>query len=134
MLSGENGFKNTGKHKMYWGYHLLLDCGECNITAITSEDTIKKFIADLVSSIDMVAIGEPWIARTAIGQPDKEGFSVYQLIVTSNISAHIVDESRQIYLDVFSCKPYDIDTVKEIVQKWFGPKSIKQNYIKRNAD
>ena len=119
---------------MYWGYHLLLDCGECNITAITSEDTIKKFIADLVSSIDMVAIGEPWIARTAIGQPDKEGFSVYQLIVTSNISAHIVDESRQIYLDVFSCKPYDIDTVKEIVQKWFGPKSIKQNYIKRNAD
>ena len=127
------GAKKQKENIMYWGYHLLLDCDGCNSEAITNKETIKEFLSELVSAIDMVAIGEPWIERTAIGLPDKEGFSVYQLIVTSNISAHIVNQSRQIYLDVFSCKVYDRNIVKEIVQKFFEPKSINENFIERNA-
>jgi S-adenosylmethionine/arginine decarboxylase-like enzyme len=66
--------------------------------------------------------------------PDKEGFSMYQLIVTSNISAHFIDEARHIYLDVFSCKEFDIDTVKAVVNNYFNPSKIKVNFIARNAD
>jgi S-adenosylmethionine/arginine decarboxylase-like enzyme len=82
----------------------------------------------------MVAVGEPWIERTAIGIPDKEGFSMYQLIVTSNISAHFIDEARHIYLDVFSCKEFDIETVKAVVTTYFNPTKMKVNFVTRNAD
>jgi len=119
---------------VYWGYHLMLDCGMCDLNKMTDKDNIRAFVKELVKSIDMIAIGEPWIEQTAIGIPDKEGFSMYQLIVTSNISAHFVDIPRQIYLDVFSCKDFDQEVVKNIVIKYFDPIKIKTNFILRDAD
>lgn len=118
----------------YWGYHLMLDCGGCDFNSMTNKQHLQKFIKELVNAIGMTAVGEPWIERTAIGMPDKEGFSLYQLIVTSNISAHFVDFSRQIYLDVFSCKEYDQEIVKKIVENYFSPTRIKMNFLYRNAD
>jgi S-adenosylmethionine/arginine decarboxylase-like enzyme len=100
---------------------------------MTDKDNIKNFVQELVIAIDMVAIGNPWIERTAIGIPDKEGFSLYQLIVNSNISAHFVDVPRQIYLDVFSCKNFDRKIVIEIVKKYFNPEKINQNFVIRDA-
>ena len=117
---------------MYWGYHLMLDCSGCK--GITDADNIRNFVKKLVTAIDMVAVGEPWIERTAIGMPDKEGFSMYQLIVTSNISAHFIDEARHIYLDVFSCKEFDIEIVKAVVTAYFNPTKMKVNFVTRNAD
>jgi S-adenosylmethionine decarboxylase len=40
-------------------------------------------------------------------EPRVQGFSMTQLIETSLISAHFADASRTIYLDIFSCAPYD---------------------------
>jgi S-adenosylmethionine/arginine decarboxylase-like enzyme len=111
----------------------MLDCGDCNLDKMTNKNNIKLFIKELVESIDMVAVGDPWIEKTAIGIPEKEGFSLYQLIVTSNISAHFVDIPKQIYLDVFSCKEFDKNIVIELVNKFFSPKHINQNFIIRDA-
>lgn len=116
----------------YWGHHLMLDCSGCE--RITDANNLKAFVKELVVAIDMVAVGEPWIERTAIGIPDKEGYSLYQLIVTSNISAHFVDESKQIYLDVFSCKEFDEQIVRSVVNTYFSPLRIKTNFVIRNAD
>jgi S-adenosylmethionine/arginine decarboxylase-like enzyme len=112
----------------------MVDCGGCNLDAITDKQLVVQFVKELVDAIDMIAVGDPWVERTAIGVPDKEGFSLYQLIVTSNISAHFVDASRQIYLDVFSCKEFEQETVKQIVEKYFSPSRMKLNFIYRNAD
>jgi S-adenosylmethionine decarboxylase len=125
-------FKERTRMSTYWGYHLMLDCSGCG--GITDIDNIQAFVKKLVTAIDMVAVGEPWIERTAIGIPDKEGFSMYQLIVTSNISAHFIDEARHIYLDVFSCKEFDIETVKAVVTTYFNPTKMKVNFVTRNAD
>jgi S-adenosylmethionine/arginine decarboxylase-like enzyme len=110
----------------------MLDCSGCE--GITDADNVRAFVKELVTAIDMVAVGEPWIERTAIGIPDKEGYSLYQLIVTSNISAHFVDQSKQTYLDVFSCKEFDKYIVCSVVKKYFNPSRIKTNFIARNAD
>ena len=117
----------------YWGYHLMLDCNECDLESMTDADHVRSFVKELVLAIDMIAVGETWIERTAIGIPEKEGFSVYQLIVTSNISAHFVDNPRQIYLDVFSCKEFDKNIVIDIVNRCFSPTHINQNFVTRNA-
>jgi S-adenosylmethionine/arginine decarboxylase-like enzyme len=117
----------------YWGYHLMLDCGNCDLKSITNKETIQKFVKELVVAIDMVAVGDPWIEQTAIEMPDKKGFSLYQLIITSNISAHFVDQSRQIYLDVFSCKDFNKNIVIDTVNKFFLPEKINQNFVIRDA-
>jgi S-adenosylmethionine/arginine decarboxylase-like enzyme len=101
---------------------------------MTNKHIIALFVKELVKKINMVAVGDPWIERTAIGMPDKEGFSLYQLIVTSNVSAHFIDKQQHIYLDVFSCKEFSIDTVKEVVITYFNPTKMKVNFVTRNAD
>jgi len=116
----------------YWGYHLMLDCSGCN-AGIADHDTIYNFIKDLVVRIDMVAAGEPIIEHLLPGDP-KQGYSLMQLITTSNICAHFMELDGTAYFDVFSCKEYDIETVKEIVSEYFGPKKMRVNFLTRHAD
>ena len=116
----------------YWGYHLMLDCSGCNAN-ISDRTAIYTFIKDLVERIDMVAAGEPIIEHLLPGDP-KQGYSLMQLITTSNICAHFMDLDGTAYFDVFSCKEYDIETVKEIVAEYFGPTKVRVNYLTRHAD
>lgn len=116
---------------MYWGYHLMLDISGCN-EAIKSRDIIYNFNKDLVQRIDMIAYGEPVIKYLLPGD-SKQGFSLMQLITTSNICAHFVEPDRSAYIDIFSCKIFDIQEAQAVVQEYFQPKKVRVNYITRNA-
>lgn len=115
----------------YWGYHTIMDCGGCNHNAITDRDNIYNFAKQLVKDIDMIAYGEPQIVN--FGTDDKAGYTLIQLIETSNISCHFVNSLDQMYLDVFSCKPYDMRIVEDLVIKYFGAKTVRSAFLERQA-
>ena len=115
----------------YWGYHLMLDCSGC--TGIDSKDNIYNFTKDLVRRIDMTAHGEPIIEYLLPGDP-KQGYSMLQLITTSNLSGHFMELDGTAYFDVFSCKEFDIETVKQIVTEYFAPTRMRVNFLTRHAD
>jgi len=115
----------------YWGYHLMLDCAGCNDN-IKSRDQIYNFIKELVERIDMNAHGEPIIEYLLPGE-DKAGYSLMQLITTSNICAHFIEPNSTAYLDVFSCKEFDIKVAEDVFRKYFGPSLVRVNFITRQA-
>jgi S-adenosylmethionine/arginine decarboxylase-like enzyme len=115
---------------MSWGYHLILDCYEADKTKITDAQNIAAFAKTLVERIGMVAYGEPQIIH--FGEDDKQGYTLVQLIETSNICAHFCDDSGNFYLDVFSCKPYSTETVLQTVNDFFSPQSIRERYLERD--
>jgi S-adenosylmethionine/arginine decarboxylase-like enzyme len=115
----------------YWGYHLILDAAECDHNAITDHDTIYSFVKQLVKDIDMVAFGEPQIVD--FGEGDKAGYTLVQLIETSNICAHFVNERDHLYLDVFSCKKYDPQTVIDVAKAYFKFQKYNTGFLKRQA-
>ena len=117
----------------YWGYHLIMDCHAGDIEAVRSADTIREFTKELVMRIDMQAWGEPIIEHFATHNPDAAGYSMLQLIETSNLAGHFVDKNGDFYLDIFSCKPYSIEVAKEVVEKYFSPEKIKVTYLERQA-
>jgi S-adenosylmethionine decarboxylase len=116
---------------MYWGYHLMLDCSGCS--GIDDKDNIYKFIKDLVEQIDMVAHGEPIIEHLLQGDP-KQGYSLMQLITTSNICGHFMELDGTAYFDIFSCKPFNVETAKTVVDDYFHPVKMRVNYLTRHAD
>lgn len=118
----------------YWGYHLILDCGKCNPSLMSDYNNVATWIDDLVISIDMQPIGPPRIEYTAGDMVDKAGFTVVQVIVTSSITAHFVDAYGQIYLDVFSCKPFDAEVVEASVRHHFGCTTFRKYFLTRQAD
>ena len=114
---------------MAWGYHLVLDCYDADKELITSSTNIAAFAKALVKRINMKAYGEPQVIH--FGEDDKQGYTLVQLIETSNIVAHFCDDSGNFYLDVFSCKPYENAVVIETVKQFFAPKRITDRYIER---
>jgi S-adenosylmethionine/arginine decarboxylase-like enzyme len=117
----------------FWGYHLILDCHACDVPNIQSYDNVYNWIKTLVKDIGMEPIGEPRIEYTAAEFPDKAGFTAIQVIVTSSIVAHFIDSTGDVYIDVFSCKPFDNNVVIDSIKKAFSPKKIRTNYLTRQA-
>jgi hypothetical protein len=93
----------------------------------------KNFLKVLIEEIDMVAYGEPTIKHFATHDPDKAGYSLVQLIETSNITAHFVDIDGSGYIDIFSCKPYDVDVAIACVKRFYNFTNYQSNFIQRRA-
>lgn len=117
----------------HWGYHAMYDCAACDIDKITNAENIKKFVKELVERIDMTAYGEPIVVHFAEHAPEKAGYSLIQLIETSNISGHFCDINGDAYIDIFSCKEYDVDDALEVINSYFNPKSVKKHFVYRDA-
>lgn len=131
-ISEHSGKDSQPTHNL-WGQHLVLDLGGCNDNILTKQD-IANFVNELVKAIDMVAYGEPQIVHFAKHSYEAAGYSLVQLIETSAIMGHFSDNTRQAYLDIFSCKTFDNQTVIEVVKKHFEPCKIKSICLDRGID
>jgi S-adenosylmethionine decarboxylase len=117
----------------FWGKHLLIDAGNCDRELIKSEEVIVEFIHVLIERIDMKAYGEPQLAHFATHDPSKGGYTFVQMIETSLIDGHLVDETGDAYISVHSCKDFDNVDVINTVREFFLPKTIRHQVAYRQA-
>lgn len=121
----------------YWGYHLCIDAAGADLASISSHENIQAFAKDLVKRIDMIAYGEPQTVR--FGEGNKEGITLVQLISTSNIMCHFVEDDGRgdgtgsFYMDVFSCKTFNNDDVLKCCEDYFGKTDNRIHYFVRQA-
>jgi len=123
--------KRTTRKRTSWGYHLLVNAAGCDSEAIRSKESIRKFSKDLVKGIDMVAYGEPQIIH--FGTSVQKGYTLVQLIETSNITAHFSEGSGEVYLDVFSCKTFNPKDAIAIFKEYFKPVKFTSTFLTRQA-
>jgi len=117
---------------MSWGYHVTLDCSECNLEKIKNKAHIENFVNTLIDRVEMQPHGKI-IIENLLENTDNEGYSVLQMITTSNISCHFVNKTRDAYIDLFSCKKFDVDTVVNTANEFFMYNNIKINFVERQA-
>ena len=115
-----------------WGHHVMLNIARCRPASIRCPIHIGDFSRRLVTAIDMKPYGEPQVVM--FGEGNKRGYTLIQLIETSNIAGHFCEESNNAYLDVFSCKPFDYGTVEAMVGQYFEPERIQAITMRRDAD
>lgn len=102
-----------------WGIACAIDIYGCNPIKIRNADEIRRFVVELCDLIKMKRFGETQVIH--FGEDERvAGYSMVQLIETSLISAHFANLTNTTYLDVFSCKPYDPETVRAFSQNFFG--------------
>ena len=104
-----------------WGIASSIDIYECDPNTIRDAQKIKEFVVLLCDLIEMKRYGETQVVH--FGEEERvAGFSMVQLIETSLISAHFANLTNTVYLDVFSCKPYDLNVVAKFSRQFFGGK------------
>lgn len=109
----------------------MLNAHKCLPSTIRSKKLIQCFSHDLVSKIDMVPYGKPRVVM--FGSGNKKGYTLVQLIETSNITCHFVEETNDMYLDVFSCKAFDREDVWDVVHNYFEPIQYDMKMVVRQA-
>lgn len=113
-----------------WGIASSIDIYHCNPEKIRNADYIRQFVKDLCDLIEMKRFGDTQVVH--FGEDEKvAGFSMVQLIETSLISAHFANLTNTTYLDVFSCKPYDPEVVKNFARGYFDGKDALINVTYR---
>ena len=102
-----------------WGIASSFDIYDCDPDAIRSAERIRQFVVELCDLIEMRRFGETAVVN--FGEDERvAGYSMTQLIETSLISAHFANLTNTVYLDVFSCKPYDPAVVADFAQRYFA--------------
>jgi len=114
----------------YWGISSSIDLYECDLSLMQNADAIREFVKILCERIKMKRYGETQVVFFG-DEPRVQGFSMTQLIETSLISAHFADASRAIYLDVFSCAPYDPKDAADFALKYFKARHYNLNVAYR---
>ena len=122
--------ENTETVTEYWGVSSSIDLYDCDLALMQNADAIREFVVLLCDRINMRRYGETQVVFFG-DDPRVQGFSMTQLIETSLISAHFADISRAIYLDVFSCAPYDSDDTAKFACEYFKASSYQLHVVQR---
>lgn len=121
---------NLKSHKQ-WGLSTSINLYGCDKDLITDEHALKNFIVKLCDLIKVSRYGEPLIEHFAKHNIDVAGYTLVQLIETSSITGHFVDINGNAYIDVFSCKEYDPESVVEFSKEYFKAREVIISYIRR---
>jgi S-adenosylmethionine/arginine decarboxylase-like enzyme len=114
----------------YWGLSSSIDLYECDLSLMKDGQAICGFVKLLCDRIKMKRYGETQVVHFG-DDPRVNGFSMTQLIETSLISAHFAEASRAIYLDVFSCAPYEPEDVAKFALDYFMGKRYNLHVTER---
>ena len=105
-----------------WGYSIAMDLKWCDPVIIRSRERIQEYVIQLCRLIDMKRYGDCQIVH--FGEGNKEGYTMVQLIETSNITAHFANDINSAFIDIFSCKDFNFNSVTEFTRDFFGAGEI----------
>ena len=119
-----------------YGKEVILDLHNCNPAKFNRRD-IKRFFVDLCDEIGMQREKLCWWddhglpAEECQTQPHAKGTTAVQFILTSNVTIHTLDILERVYLNIFSCKDFDENVVRDFSSKYFEGDVIGYEVITR---
>lgn len=131
MYSPETHAKNK---KEPFGYLFTLDLYGCKEGVCDDISLCYGFLEDVVTKLQMTKQSPPFIFRSdAALYPDKAGLSGWIPLIESGIQIHTLIPKNFISIDVYSCKKFETDGIKEFVGRYFDPKEVEENFIERGV-
>ncbi len=129
---------NVVKHPQTkpYGFELIMDLHKCNPKTF-SRESLDNYFESLCKTIDMERCeryfwddeGLPPEERQT--SPHTKGTSAVQFILTSSIVIHTLELLEAVYINIFSCKPFDPEIAKKLSIKFFGATESKTHFIER---
>ena len=124
------------KFEKPYGFELIIDLHGCDVSKFNRE-SLDGYFEKLCKAIDMQREdlhfwdyeGIPVEERPK--EPHLLGTSAVQFIETSSIIIHSLDLLEAVYVNIFSCKPFDEKIAEEITKEWFGANGCHARFIER---
>ena len=114
----------------YWGIHVVINLKGCDHSKITDETKIKEYVIKLTEVIGMKRYGETLLERFG-EKPLLYGYSMFQFIETSSITAHFDEVGDRAFIDIFSCSYYDQEKAIKFTAEFFKAKGYEYKVLMR---
>jgi len=111
------------------GQLTIINLKECDENLVRDKEALAKFGKEVCKVIKMNPYGEPIIKR--FGKGKLMGYSLIQLIETSNITVHLDEFYNKVFIDIFSCKKFDSIKAKNFSKQYFKAGKIECKTIFR---
>ena len=107
-------------------YHLRLDgVNHSDPKILIDKNYIEGMLMALVKLCDMNALYGPVVVK---GQPYNPGLTGFVVIDYSAISIHTFSKTGQVFVDVFSCKPFDNKRAEAYIIKFLSLGRVNKKY------
>ncbi|MBU4344636.1 MAG: S-adenosylmethionine decarboxylase [Desulfobacteraceae bacterium] len=117
-----------------YGSHLMLDLNNCNPAILNDLDACFKLLNELPEKIGMTKITQPYVFRYSAPVPEDEGITGVTIIAESHISLHTYPRKSFAFVDLFSCKPFDVEMARDHIVQFFQSKSPVVHVQERGAE
>jgi S-adenosylmethionine decarboxylase len=114
-----------------YGPHLMLDLGRCNSELLDNLDACFTLLNELPEKMGMTKITQPYVFRYSGAVPEDDGITGVTIIAESHISLHTYPMKGFVFVDLFSCKPFDVNKAGDYVVQFFESKSPCVHLAKR---
>ena len=115
-----------------FGYHMIMDCYGCDRTATDSMEICYNYLNKMTELMKVHKQSQPFVVYTdPVKYPDKAGVSGWVPIVESGVSIHTLTVTNFISIDVYSCKKYNVEKLREFTKSVFKPEEIEEKHFLR---
>ena len=117
-----------------YGPHLMIDCYGCPRELLESLEHVYEFLDKSPMIIGMTKITPPYVFIYNGTVAEEWGVTGVVLIAESHLTVHTYPEQGVVFLDVFSCRPFNTDTLKEHCVGHFKPENFDDVLVYRGRE
>ena len=117
-----------------FGPHLTLDLTGCPKEILENYELHFDYLKTLPEMIGMTPIIQPYVFPYSGLVPEDRGITGIVIIAESHLSIHSFQEKNYTFIDIFSCKDFDVYKALEYTLELFKPTSFTKNIVERGID
>lgn len=117
-----------------FGPHLTIDLSGCPIERLSDYNLHFEYLKNLPELIQMTPITQPYVFPYSGLVPEDKGITGIVIIAESHISVHSFEKKSYSFVDIFSCKPFNIEEAIKITLETFEPSSYEIKVVERGKD
>lgn len=122
--------------RLSYGYELILDLHGCDTDKFCRRH-IDLYFKQLCKLIGMTRCERYWWDDVDVPthkrqtSPHTQGTSAVQFILTSSIVIHTLDQLGQVFINIFSCKPFNPGDAQAFTEQFFKAKKCRNVFLTR---
>ena len=117
-----------------FGPHITLDLKGCPKEILSDYSLHFDYLKTLPELIHMTPITQPYVFPYSGLVPEDKGITGIVIIAESHISVHSFEDKGYCFIDIFSCKDFDVERAIEITKNLFKPEDCEINIVARGKD
>ena len=117
-----------------FGQHLTIDASFCNRKKLTEQSLVYDILNKLPAKLGMTKMTLPQVVKWLDPGANIPGISGFVMIAESHISIHTFPEKEYVFIDLFSCKGFDVESAVKLLVDAFESKKYTEKVIDRGLD